>query len=126
MKQVANRTSTFYLWSSVFGQPALELNSSGSVVRAYVFSSSGQRIAQQASNGSFYWVHGDHLGSSHKLTDTSGNVAYTAEYDPHGNLRFESGTTTLTPWRLRIALGCCASGARPYSSFPVCSINPRR
>lgn len=67
----------------------------GNVVRAYIFSSSGQRIALQ-SGVNFYWVHGDHLGSSHKLTDTSGNVAYTAEYDPHGNLRFENGTTTLT------------------------------
>ncbi len=96
LKQLANGTSTFYLWSSVFGQPALELNSSGGVVRAYVFSSSGQRVALQASNGSFYWTHNDQLGGSHKLTDTSGNVAYTAEYDPHGNLRYETGTTTLT------------------------------
>jgi RHS repeat-associated protein len=96
VKQTANSTPTYYLWSSVFGQPALELNSSGNVVRAYVFSSSGQRVALQASNGSFYWVHGDHLGSSHMLTDTSGSVAYRAEYDPHGNLRLETGTTTLT------------------------------
>jgi YD repeat-containing protein len=96
VKQAASGASTFYLWSSVLGQPALELNSSGGVVRAYVFSSSGQRVALQASNGSFYWVHGDHLGSSHMLTDTSGNVAYRAEYDPHGNLRLETGTTTLT------------------------------
>jgi RHS repeat-associated protein len=95
VKQTVGSTSTFYLWSSVFGQPVLELNGSGGVERAYVFSSAGQRVALQK-GVSFYWVHTDHLGSSHKLTDTSGNVAYTAEYDPHGNLRFESGTTTLT------------------------------
>jgi YD repeat-containing protein len=85
VKQVANSVSTFYLWSSVLGQPVLELNGSGSVMRAYVFSPNGQRLALQASNGSFYWIHTDHLGSSHTLTDTRGNVAYTAEYDPHGN-----------------------------------------
>jgi YD repeat-containing protein len=95
VKQVAGGVSTFYPWSSVFGQPVLELNGSGGVERAYVFSSAGQRVALQK-GVSFYWVHTDHLGSSHKLTDTSGNVAYTAEYDPHGNLRFESGTATLT------------------------------
>jgi RHS repeat-associated protein len=119
VKQTVGSTSTFYLWSSVFGQPVLELNGSGGVERAYVFSSAGQRIALQASNGSFYWVHTDHLGSSHKLTDTGGNVAYTAEYDPHGNLRFESGTATLTSRKFtgyeRDAANLDFAQARTYS-----------
>ena len=119
VRQVVNGNSTYYLWSSVLGQPVVELNNTGGIARAHVYSASGQRLALQASNGSFYWVHGDHLGSSHKLTDTSGNVAYTAEYDPHGNLRLETGTTTLTTRKFtgyeRDAANLDFANARTYS-----------
>jgi RHS repeat-associated protein len=46
-------------------------------------------VAQLNPNGSFYWLHLDHLGSGRKMTDASGNMVYRAEFDPYGKLLFE-------------------------------------
>ncbi len=46
-------------------------------------------IAQRNSDGSFYWLHQDHLGSGRKMTDTSGTMTYRAEFDPYGKLLLE-------------------------------------
>lgn len=32
----------------------------------------------------FNWIHTDHLGSGHKMTNTAGAVVFTEQYDPHG------------------------------------------
>jgi uncharacterized protein RhaS with RHS repeats len=32
----------------------------------------------------------DHLGSMRRLTDASGEVKYSAEYDPHGQVLYEN------------------------------------
>ncbi len=74
----------YYLWSSVLGEPVLEITSEGKVYRAYVYSPSGQRVALQSWDGKFYWVHTDHLGTAVRLTDSSGAEFYKGEFDPHG------------------------------------------
>ena len=88
----------YYLWSSVLGEPVVELDGSGVVYRAYVLSSGGQMLAVQSYDGGFYWLHTDHLGNGRKLTNTSGTVVYRAEFDPHGQMLYEwqsSGQTYL-------------------------------
>jgi RHS repeat-associated protein len=98
VKQVSGGYPLFYLWSSVLGEPVVELDSSGGVYRAYVLSSGGQMLAVQSYDGGFYWLHTDHLGNGRKLTNSSGTVIYRAEFDPHGQMLYEwqsSGQTYL-------------------------------
>ncbi len=98
VKQVSGGYPLFYLWSSVLGEPVVELDGSGGVYRAYVLSSGGQMLAVQSYDGGFYWLHTDHLGNGRKLTNASGTVIYRAEFDPHGQILYEwqsSGATYL-------------------------------
>jgi len=46
-------------------------------------------LALQATDGQFYWLHTDHLGSGRKLTNTSGAVVYRAEFDPRGQMLYQ-------------------------------------
>ncbi len=62
----------------------LEITSEGRVYRAYVYSPSGQKLALQSWDDKFYWVHTDHLGTAVRLTDSTGEEFYKAEFDPHG------------------------------------------
>ena len=98
VKQVSGGYPLFYLWSSVLGEPVVELDGSGGVYRAYVLSSGGGMLAVQSYDGGFYWLHTDHLGNGRKLTNSSGTVIYRAEFDPHGQMLYEwqsSGQTYL-------------------------------
>jgi RHS repeat-associated protein len=88
VKQVSGGSSVYYLWSSVLGQPVVELTSGG-VNRAYVYSSSGQLLGLQATDQQFYWVHTDHLGSGKMMTNMSGEVVYRGQFDPHGQMVYE-------------------------------------
>jgi RHS repeat-associated protein len=96
VKQVSGGYPLFYLWSSVLGEPVVELDGSGGVYRAYVPSSGGQMLAVQSYDGGFYWLHTDHLGNGRKLTNTSGTVIYRAEFDPHGQILYEWQSSGLT------------------------------
>ena len=90
IKQTNSAGTIYYLWSSVLGQVAAEIDGSYSTVyRAYVYSAGGGLLALQSYYGDFYWVHQDHLGSGRKLTDMSGNVVYRGEFDPYGQIVFE-------------------------------------
>jgi RHS repeat-associated protein len=88
VKQVTGGSSVYYLWSSVLGQPVVELTSGG-VHRAYVYLSGGQLLGLQAPDQQFYWVHTDHLGSGKMMTNTSGAVVYRGQYDQHGQMVYE-------------------------------------
>lgn len=70
----------------------MEVTSAG-VQRAYVMSN-GAVVAQLNPNGSFYWLHLDHLESGRKMTDSSGNMVYRAEFDPYGKLPYEWSSPT--------------------------------
>jgi RHS repeat-associated protein len=86
VKKSESGTTTYYVISSVLGS-AMEVTSAG-VQRAYVMSGSSV-VAQLNPNSSFYWLHLDHLGPGRKMTDSSGNVVYRAEFDPWGKLTYE-------------------------------------
>ncbi len=77
-------TKLWYLWSTVLGQPVVELGSTGGVYRAYVYSPGGQQVAQQSYDTGFHWTHSNHLGSGYKMTDSTGAVVFREEFDPHG------------------------------------------
>jgi RHS repeat-associated protein len=79
----------YYLWSSVLGQPVVEVTEGGGVYRAYVYSSSGQMVGLQGPDQQFYWVHTDHLGSGKMMTNTNGEVVYRGQFDPHGQMVYE-------------------------------------
>ncbi len=88
VKKTESGVTTYYVYSSKLGQSVMEVTAS-SVQRAYV-DLGGQIVAMQATDGQFYWLHVNHLGSSRALTDSSGNLAYKGQFDPYG--------ASLTEW----------------------------
>ncbi len=86
VKQSNSSGTIYYLWSSLLGEPVIELDGGGGMYRIYLYSPGGQLMGLQGNDGVFYWVHGDQLGSARMLTDTSGVEAYRAAFDPHGQV----------------------------------------
>src|SRR5262249_6557055 len=82
VRQTSSGNPIFYVRSSVLKTVVMEANAAG-VYRAYVYAGT-KLIAQQSYDGQFYWLHRDHLGSGHKMTDTTGAVRYRSEFDPYG------------------------------------------
>ena len=110
----------YYVRSTLLKETALEVNQAQGVYRAYVRVGS-QMVAEQSSDGGFYWLHNDHLGSSRKLTNLSGAVVYRGEFDPDGQAILETGTTNLnshkyTGYERDAATGLDNASARMYSS----------
>jgi RHS repeat-associated protein len=91
MKSISGGYPLYFVWSSLLNQPVAEVTSGG-VYRAYVYDQGGRQVAQQSSDGLFYWVQTDHLGSGRKVTDLSGNVVYRGEFDAHGQTLLEIGS----------------------------------
>jgi RHS repeat-associated protein len=76
---------TYSVWSSVLGEVAFEVSASGTVRRAYVYM--GKEVAaMHSTDGQFYWLHTDHLGSGRMMTNTSGTMVYNATFDPFGGV----------------------------------------
>ncbi len=57
----------------------------------YIFAG-GTRIAKVTTSG-YHILHGDHLGSSTVITESSGGVVESTEYNPFGTTRTHSGAT---------------------------------
>ena len=91
VKKVEGTVTIYSVYSSVIGADVMEVTTAG-VQRAYI-RNGGSVVAQLNANGNFYWMHVDHLGSGHVMTDTTGALAYRAELDPHGVLLFEWNAT---------------------------------
>jgi RHS repeat-associated protein len=112
-------TPIYYVRSSVLKQAAMEVVG-GTLARAYVYVD-GLPVAELASDGQFYWVHKDHLGTGRKLIDTSGAVVYRGEFDPHGQPLLETGSALLnshkyTGYERDQATGLDYAEARMYQS----------
>ncbi|MBI1760462.1 MAG: RHS repeat protein, partial [Acidobacteria bacterium] len=81
VKKVEGGGTVWYVRSSTLGNTAIEVTSAG-VQRAYVYA--GDRLlAQQATDGQFYWSHTNHLGNARAMTEVNGNFAYQGQFDPH-------------------------------------------
>ncbi len=124
VKKSESGQTVYYVRSSKLGQVAFEV-AGASVQRAYVYVGSGKLVAEQATDGQFYWLHTNHLNSARAMTDTAGNLVYKAQLDPHGQTLAEwsaTGNTNLnlkkfTGYERDMATGLDYAGARTYNSF---------
>jgi uncharacterized protein RhaS with RHS repeats len=85
IKKIENDTTTYYFFANY---EEVWNGSSQTETRTY-YLANGQKIAQrinQAGSDALSYVHADHLGSSVKLTDETGQVIQTIAYDPYGLL----------------------------------------
>ena len=120
VKKTESGASTYYVYSSVIGSAVMEVASAG-VQRAYVMNG-GNVLAQRNPDGQFYWLHMDHLGSGRKMTNTSGNLTYRAEFDPYGKLTYEwsatpnQNTKKFTGYERDAGSGLDYAQARMYAS----------
>jgi RHS repeat-associated protein len=88
---------TLYLRSSVLGgQVVAEMSSSGAWQRGYVYLGSQLLGIQQSG---VYWVHQDPLVKSKRVTNSSGNVVSTLEFDPWGGNTSRNNNDVFQPHR---------------------------
>jgi RHS repeat-associated protein len=121
-RQTSGGNATYYVRSSMMGGAVIEVTST-SVSRAYVYEG-GKLIAQQSYDGQFYWMHTDHLGSGHKMTDSTGAMKYRNEFDPFGQAVLQwaaSGDVNINSKRFTgferdTASGLDYANARVYNS----------
>ncbi|MCG3144288.1 MAG: hypothetical protein HONDAALG_01707 [Gammaproteobacteria bacterium] len=113
--------ATFYVRSSMLGEVVMEVNSAG-VRRAYVYAG-GKLIAEQSTDGQFYYLHTNHLRSARAMTDVNGNLVYKGQFDPYGQALTEwssSGNANLNTKKFtgyeRDATGLDYANARMYNS----------
>lgn len=64
-------------------RPFLEYDSSGSLIRAYIWSG-GMLLGYVNSDGTLTVAHTDEMGGIAALSKTDGTVLHTAQYGPHG------------------------------------------
>jgi RHS repeat-associated protein len=74
------------------GTLLFESNSSGTTMVEYIWLG-GRRIAT-VQEGSLYFDHTDHLGTSHLLTDSSSTVVWSADYEPFGKTMVTTAVVT--------------------------------
>lgn len=88
-KQVNGQTTIFHYNQS--GQIIAESNSAGVTTAEYVYLN-GQPLAKIEGTDTYFY-HNDHLGTPQKLTDSTGAVAWSADYKPFGEALI-TGTVT--------------------------------
>jgi RHS repeat-associated protein len=120
VKKVESGVTVFYVRSSVMKQTGFEVGGNGALYRANVYAGSQKLIGQLSPDGQFHWQHTNHLGSVQKMTNSGGAVVYRGEYDPHGNVLLETGSTTLnshkfTGYEKDQSTGLDYANARMYS-----------
>jgi RHS repeat-associated protein len=119
VKKAEGGSTVYYVRSSMMKNVAMEVTSSG-VYRAYVYFG-GKLIAQQSTDGQFYWLHTNHLGNSRAMTDVNGTLVYKGQFDPYGQTLLEWGNANLnakkfTGYERDAATGLDYANARMYSS----------
>jgi RHS repeat-associated protein len=88
-KSVGGVVTTF-TWDLSGGLPTILLEGQ----TAYVTGLRGLPVEQITSSGQVYYYHPDQLGSTRAMTDSTGTVVQTYDYDSYGNPASSSGTTT--------------------------------
>jgi RHS repeat-associated protein len=121
VKKVEGGVSMHYVRSSKFGRVAFEVGQA-SLQRVYVYSGSGKLLLEQATDGQIYWLHTSHLNSTRAMTDSSGNLSYKGQFDPHGQMLLEWSATgnpnlntlKFTGYERDVATGLDYAEARTY------------
>jgi YD repeat-containing protein len=67
----------------LFGHLIAETDASGTQKKVYIWLED-QPLAMIGADGSLYYYHNDHLGTPQRLTDSSGSLAWSADYLPFG------------------------------------------
>jgi RHS repeat-associated protein len=83
-------TVTAFTWNLAGGLPTILLEGQ----TAYVTGLGGLPVEQISSTGQVYFYHPDQLGSTRAITDSTGAVVQTYDYDSYGNPAGSSGTIT--------------------------------
>jgi RHS repeat-associated protein len=65
---------------------------SGSLTITKKYYAFGGQVVAMKDNGTLYYLHGDHLGSTSLTTNSSGAVVSVNSYYPFGTSRFTNGT----------------------------------
>ena len=91
VKKTVNGTSTIFHYS-LSGQIVAESSSTGTITAEYVYLN-GQPLTKIEGN-SVYYYHNDHLATPQKMTDSSGAVAWSADYKPFGEATITVSTIT--------------------------------
>jgi len=78
----APQTDTHYKYS-LAGQLLGEYDTSNTALNEYIYLN-GQPLAV-INNNQLYYIHNDHLGTPQKLSNNTGAVVWSADYDPYGN-----------------------------------------
>ncbi|HEY6642172.1 phospholipase effector Tle1 domain-containing protein [Povalibacter sp.] len=72
--------TTFYLYER--HQLIAEADEKGKVTREYLYL--GAHPVAILESGKTYWIHTDHLGTPHTVTDATRRIVWNAEYEPFG------------------------------------------
>jgi len=122
---------TTYFLHSFDGKLLAEYNGTGQVMREYIYAG-GMLVAEYVpATAKYYYYTTDQIRSSRVITDQSGTVVYSAQYDPYGGLITET-VTGYTP-NLKFSgkerekeSGLDYFGARYYDnrSFRFLSVDP--
>jgi len=91
VKKVVNETTTIFHYS-LSGQIIAESNSAGTIAVEYVYFN-GQPLAKMMGANTYYY-HNDHLATPQKMTDSSGQVVWSADYKPFGEATVTVSTIT--------------------------------
>jgi RHS repeat-associated protein len=80
--------------STIFLGQALEKDTATGTTTKYVFAGD-QRLAAKDSTGALRFYHGDHLGSSNVITNSTGQLVELAEHTPYGALARREGSVNV-------------------------------
>ena len=100
-----------------YGLVGLASQTGSGATTYYTRTPSGQLVSERTPGGTYYYLF-DGLGSVVGLTDSTGNLVNTYQYDPYGNVTSQTGTVA-NPWLFASAYfdsatGLYKMGARYY------------
>ena len=96
-----NTGFTEFGWDHASGLPMLLSETTAGAATRYLYGPGGLPLAQYNPDGSRWYLHGDQLGSTRAVTDTTGAVIATYTYDAWGRVTATTGNPAAT--RLRYA-----------------------
>jgi len=91
MSKTAGGVTTSAAWDVSSSLPLLLEDKSSASTLDYVYGPGGQVLEQVASAATLWYQH-DQIGSTRALTDATGTVQDTYQYDPYGNLVTSTGS----------------------------------
>jgi RHS repeat-associated protein len=91
VKKIVDGVTTVFHYS-LNGQIIAESDNTGTITAEYVYLN-GQPLAK-IERANTYYYHNDHLGTPQKLTDSTGQVVWAADYKPFGETTVTVSTIT--------------------------------